>query len=175
MSAAGLPNVPRLHDAVRRIGAAALQCKVRGKWDGQCIEATEAGEDILDEMGIEYGEYSSGELWGGVAIDDSHHYIVLLPSGVIIDPTIRQFIEGPKASEDQRRAASGYPHFRDVPHVAVIGPRNPFVERMGYESHTTGRGWVRYWPWLRVSRDVWERDQEETIRPWLRKNGLEGA
>lgn len=49
---------------------------------------------------------------------------------------------------------------------------NPFVDKIGYESHTTGRGWSSYRTWLRVSEAAWERDQRDVVHPWLKEQGL---
>jgi len=170
------PKPPISEELVRQIWKATSEIadECGGIYGGICVDATDAAERILDSAGIAYGEYASNpdELWGGAAIDSTHHYVVLLPSGWIIDPTIRQFIDSPHASDDQRKAAEGYPHFTSAPNVAVIPPNHPYIDQMGYESHTTGRGWTEYHPWLRVSQKQWEKEQRDIVRPWLRAQGL---
>lgn len=162
-------------DVLRAIGKAATDFRDQrtgGRWDGGCVDVTEDAEAILGEHDISYETYAAhcDGLFGGVSHDDTHHYVVL-DNGWIIDPTIRQYIEGPRASAEQIQAASGYPHHPAVPHVAVVPPDHPFVAQMGYESHTTGGGWTIYQPWLRISRDEWERRYQETIKPWYDKHG----
>jgi hypothetical protein len=170
-------DLPIPLDVLKRIGDAALDYRDEccdGKWDGGCVEVTELAEEILTAESIEYFTYTShcDDLWGGVSHDETHHYVIL-DNGWIIDATIRQYIEGPRASAAQIAAASGYPHHPEVPHVAVIPPDHPFVAQMGYESHMKGGGFTEYLAFIRVSREEWQHYQDTVVKPWLKEEGLD--
>lgn len=120
--------------------------------DNWCETAVEAVSDFLDRKRIAHAPYFNGILddvteFGGCSADSSHAYIVL-DDGTIIDPTIRQFRDSPRASAAQRKLVEGWPFLPAYPNVAVIRADNPFVFRMGYESHLTGLGWVHRPLWL---------------------------
>jgi hypothetical protein len=169
-------DLPIPLDVLKRIGDAAIFYRddcCDGVWDGGCVEVTELAEEILDAEGIEYFVYAahSDGFWGGACYDETHTYVILA-GGWIIDPTIRQFIEGPRAHPDQIAAATGYPHHPEVPHVAVIPPDHPFIEQMKYESHLRGGGFTEYQPFIRISREEWQNYQDTVVKPWLEKEGL---
>lgn len=160
----GLPPNPRrrppISDAIlREIDRVAQECYDPN--DAWCVIGSEAVSHLLTKHSIDHAHVGSNFMvgMGGVKIDDTHEYIVLLPSGWIIDPTIRQFIDAGRPSEEQKRIASGYPFRKAAPRVALIAPGDPFVEKMGYDSHLTGRPFKQYYPWMHVSRDEWMNEQ----------------
>ena len=121
--------------------------------DVWCEIAVQAVSDFLDRKRIAHAPYFSGILddevteFGGCHADPSHAYLVL-DDGTIIDPTIRQFRDSPRASAAQRKLVEGWPFLPAAPEVAVIRAEDPFAARMGYESHHTGLGWTHRPRWL---------------------------
>lgn len=140
---------PYLH-AVR--GAAAEGWEIEGAPGWKCVGdwcgvTAELVEAVLQRLGVDATAYLPDfEGSGGVAIDGSHAYVVL-DDGTIIDATIRQFLDSPRATVGQRAAAAGYPRVPGFPEIAVIPANHPFVCQMGYESHLSGHGWKRKPPW----------------------------
>lgn len=113
--------------------------------DAWCSIGSEAVADFLNSEGVAASLYAAswGEReWGGVRIDPSHEWVVLDKDGTILDVTICQFIDSPRAHPDQRRIASGYPYVVGYPEIAVVPADDLFVKKMGYESHLTGGGWA---------------------------------
>jgi len=138
-----LPGVRRATEQAWKIeGAPSWSCV-----GDLCGATAELVERYLRELGIEATAYMPDfEGGGGVAHDESHAYIVLY-EGTVIDPTIRQYLESPAAPEVQKRAAFGYPHVEGFPEIAVVPPTHPFIRKIGYESHTTGKMWLHGKRW----------------------------
>ena len=138
------------HTQFSKVAAIAENCKDFD--DDWCGAATDEVSSYLNRGGIQHIIYApSFGSWGGVKIDASHTYIVL-EDGTIIDSTVRQFIESRYATAEQKRVAGGYPHKARAPTVAVIPATDPFIDRMEYESHTTGYGWNALPRWHRRHR-----------------------
>lgn len=128
----------------------------RTVWDDWCASASEPIAEYLEEQGIRAVAYEPDfETFGGVPIDRSHVWVVLMDDGTIVDATITQYLSG---SPEQIATVEGYPHDDRWPDIAVVAATDPFVARMGYESHTKGRGWSDPKPeWLKQAKTAASR------------------
>ena len=123
--------------------------------DNWCETAVQDVADYLVSINVSACPYFSGvnpdgDDFGGCSVDASHSYLVL-DDGTIIDPTIRQFLDSPRASPSQKATVWGWPNNPAAPNVAVIPIGHPFISRMDYESHVTGNGWVHKPLWLELN------------------------
>lgn len=99
---------------------------------GWCGYASDAVSKLLWENGIEHYGINAG-----CRIDTSHAYLALISDDpmwhlAIVDVTVRQFIDSPRASEGQKKIASHYPYSRLAPSIAIVPPGHPFYATMGY-------------------------------------------
>lgn len=147
-----LPNgvtLEMLREVSRITRSEAIGCSQnRDDW---CGKASSIAAYYLNDHGVEAVAYDSIPHIGvgGVKIDPFHSWVVLGEDGTIIDTTVGMFVSHEEASSKQRRIAACYPHVAGVPEIAVVPAAHPYVARMGYESHTTGRRWTGYpVPWL---------------------------
>jgi len=136
--------------------------------DAWCLTGSESVAEYLRSVGIEATHYCSTgyDIFGGVNIDSSHEYVVL-SDGTVLDPTITQFRDAPRASMEQKEAVAGFPTLPGSAFVAVIPVGHPFLERLEYESHTKGKGFLLKPVWFQRE---WEGlTPEESIKlygPW---------
>lgn len=156
MPTCGMPKVipsklssltPQIMLEIARIAEAT--CEFDNCW---CETAVQDVYDYLKSIKLAASPYFSGVLdddreFGGCTIDWSHCHLVL-KDGTVIDPTIRQFRDSPCASATQKETVEGWPYLADVNTVAVMPVGDPFIARIGYESHTTGLGWIKRPRWL---------------------------
>jgi hypothetical protein len=112
-------------EAMDRIVAKAEEIKDYD--DDWCGMATDEAQTILDEYGIQSHYMPQGA--GG---DESHTYVNLMPSGTIVDLTVRQYIDSPRAGWAQKALFSGYPRDPRWPSVAIIPKNHPFRKVVRY-------------------------------------------
>ena len=94
--------------------------------DDWCGPATDAIVDFLRSQGVQaQGVWGNFEGDTGIEWDQGHAFVVM-PGGTVIDATIRQFIDSPRASAGQKRKASAYPSVKSAPSIAVVPPEHPF-------------------------------------------------
>ena len=125
-------------------------------YDCWCEKAVLDCKAYLDSIGLHVTPYFSGCIYdeishaiefGGCIIDWSHCYMVL-DDGTILDPTIRQFLDSPRANPSQKSTVCGWPFLNAAPNVAVIPINHKFISKIGYESHDTGIGWINKPNWF---------------------------
>lgn len=100
--------------------------------DSPCTEMSDACDREARTFGLTTWVSNAG-----ARLDPSHAYVVLRSRDprwdfTILDPSIRQYLDAPKASRTQRELATPYPHHPTVPDLAIVPPGHPFYARMGY-------------------------------------------
>lgn len=128
-----------------------------------CGEGSDRIETYLTSLGIECDLYApSFGIFGGINIDDSHAWAVLA-DGTIIDATITQYRDAPRASSEQKRAIEGFPTLPGSEYIAVIPVGHPFIQQLQYESHIVGKGWRSRPPWFKGEWEGLTREERRRI------------
>ncbi len=94
-------------------------------YDNWCETVCEVVGEYLLSLGIGYFID-----WSGASFDGTHTFI-RLKDGWIVDPTITQFRDAPRASKKQREAVAGFPHHPAAPLVAVIPESHALYREYG--------------------------------------------